>query len=104
MNHRQRKKKLLKYVPRRSTHEATYNGEFRPRDKALYYKDYCCKDCYFDWGRWFEKRHMYKHEAARSNYEGLLKKYWVPVDYYKDIDDEYTEADNQTPAGNQKET
>ena len=87
MNIRQRKKKLLKYIPRRSTHELTYNGEFRPRNNALYYKDYCCKGCYFDWGRWFEKKHMYRHDAAQSNYEGLLKKYWVyPQDYYDDID------------------
>lgn len=67
-----RTKQKLKYAPR--------YGESQ-RKSGLYYKNYCCKDCYFDWGRWFEQQHMYQHDAAQSNYDGLLKKYWKPVEY-----------------------
>lgn len=97
-----RTKHKLKYAPRQSKHEVTIDGRYRPRDNALYYKDYCCRGCYFDWGRWFEKRHMYQHDCAESNYDGLLKKYWVsPSDYREeDLVSYDTETSTETPTGN----
>lgn len=94
MNIRQRKKKLLKYVPRHMP-EVQYLDSRRPRKDAVYYRDWCCKGCYFDWGRGFEGRHLYKHNCAQSNYEGLLKKYWTDPDDYRyeedqELDDERT--------------
>lgn len=72
-----RTKQKLKYAPRFGDNQ---------RSGVIYYKDYCCKGCYFDWGRWFEKRHMYQHDAAQSNYEGILKKYWVYPNNYREQD------------------
>jgi len=46
--------------------------------RAVYYHWYCCEQCYFDWGRYFEKAHLYKHHCSESNFKGLLKKYWKP--------------------------
>jgi len=71
MNIRRQRKKKLALLPREDNYSTP-----RPRKKALYYRDYCCKQCYFDWGRWFAKHHMYLHDCAESNYQGLLKKYW----------------------------
>lgn len=81
-----RLKQKLKVIPR-SHYEYTKNGEVIsrsiPRKNAVYFRYYCCQGCYFDWGRWFEKRYMYKHEFGYANYMGILKKYWdnYKVDY-----------------------
>jgi hypothetical protein len=78
MNIRKQRKRKLKFIPRLIKY---IDGV--PRNNALYYRYYCCKECYFDWGRWFEDRHKYKHNAALSNYEGALKKYWKYVSDYE---------------------
>ena len=83
MNIRQRKKKLLKYAPRHVS-EVQYMNSRRPRKDAVYYRDWCCKMCYFNFGRGFVGRHLYKHDSAQSNYEGLLKKYWTSPKDYRD--------------------
>jgi hypothetical protein len=87
MNQRQRVKQKLKHIPRYSHHEVTSDGRFRPRKNVLYYQDFCCKGCYFDWGRGFISKHLYKHNCAESNYDGLLKQYWI------DANDKYSFTD-----------
>lgn len=84
MNIRKRLKRKLKTIPR-SIREIQYL-EDTPRKNGLYYNSYCCKSCYFDWGRWFEKKHMYKHDSAQSNYDGLLKKYWTSPNDFREED------------------
>ena len=71
-----RLKQKLKYLPRRHFEYDENGDRTKPRKNALYFHYWCCKECYFDWGRWFEKKHMYKHEFGYANYMGLLKKYW----------------------------
>lgn len=66
-------KQRLRNIPRASYHE--YNN--RPRNRATYFSDFCCTGCYFDWGRWYDKKFLYRHDCAKSNYDGKLKKYWV---------------------------
>ncbi len=80
-----RAKRRLEHLPRQ-WYSYTPTGEEikRPRKTAIYYPDWCCQNCYFDWGRWFEKRTMYKHNSAYANYKGLLKKYWKNYDYAKE--------------------
>lgn len=77
MNIRKQRKEKLKHVVR----NVRYDDQCRPRKGMVYYQDYCCRSCYFDWGRGFELRHLYKHNSAESNYDGLLKKYWVEPEY-----------------------
>jgi hypothetical protein len=81
MNIRKQRKEKLKHVIRDSRYEVTMDGRYRPRRNAVYFQDYCCRSCYFDWGRGFEQRSMYKHNSAESNYDGLLKKYWKSPEY-----------------------
>lgn len=75
MNISKRLKRKLKYIPRYNP-----NNDFVPRKDHLYYNQYCCRGCYFGWGRLFEKKHLYKHESAESNYDGIRKEYWVDYD------------------------
>lgn len=78
MNIRKQRKRKLSFVVRSSRY---VEGQRRPRKHAIYYQDYCCRMCYFDWGRGFEVRHQYKHNSAESNYDGILKKYWTSPEY-----------------------
>jgi hypothetical protein len=77
VNNKQRVKRKLRFIPR-LLNEVQYL-DARPRKNAVYFRDFCCDMCYFDWGRWFAKQHMYKHDSAFHNYHGILKKYWVSV-------------------------
>ena len=78
MKIRKRNKNKMKYAPRR-------RGDNTSRSDAVYYEDWCCRQCYFDWGHGFEKRHLFNHPYTESNYLGLLKKYWKTfVVYYAD--------------------
>ena len=63
------------------------------RKDALYYDAYCCETCYWDWGRGFENRHLFKHDCAQSNYDGLLKKYWKTskIDYFAEYPEDQTD-------------
>ncbi len=77
MRNSKKVKQRLKAIPRhwcRFNEDGTENK--RPRYNAIYFTDWCCSDCYFTWGRYWEKRTMYGHNFAYSNYCGLLKKYW----------------------------
>ncbi len=74
MNIRKQRKRKLKFVPRLINYEDTLDG--LPRKNALYYCAWCCKQCYFEWGRYWEMKHLYKHDCAQDNYDGKLKKYW----------------------------
>ncbi len=82
MNIRKRLKNKLKLLPRYSDHQATKSR--RPRKNATYFSDWCCSQCYWDWGRGWDGHYKYRHNCAKSNYDGLLKKYWKPTDNYKD--------------------
>lgn len=71
----------MRYAPRRLGKQA------RPRPDGLYYEDFCCSGCFWDWGVGFARAHLYKHDCTESNYRGLLKKYWKPsYDYFADED------------------
>jgi hypothetical protein len=74
MNIRKQRKRKLKFVPRLIKYEDTFDK--LPRKSALYYSKWCCKQCYFQWGRYWEMKHLYKHDCAQDNYDGKLKKYW----------------------------
>lgn len=77
-------KQRLKNLPRASYHQNSERQ--RPRNDATYFSDYCCKQCYFDWGRWFDKKFRYQHDSAKSNSAGILKQYWKLDDPYYDED------------------
>lgn len=72
MNIRKQRKMKLKYLPR-----------YNQGGEGLY-AGHCCKSCYFGYGRFFSSKHLYKHEAAENNYDGILKKYWKDYDMYGD--------------------
>lgn len=77
-------KQRLKNLPRASYHQ---NSESRrPRETATYFSDYCCQQCYFDWGRFFDRKFRYQHNSAKSNSAGILKQYWKLDDPYYDED------------------
>lgn len=84
--------RVSKRIKQRLKHVVRYwspygeEGEYkeRPRKAAVYTSDWCCPTCWFDWGRYYEKRMLYKHQFAYANYHGLLKKYWWKYDIEKD--------------------
>jgi hypothetical protein len=82
MNRRQRKKIALRHAPRMR------NGASGRKD-GIYFEDYCCPTCYWDWGWAFAGRNKYKTDCTESNYLGLLKKYWKTSqhDYFKEYDE-----------------
>jgi len=82
VNRRQRKKLTLRHCPR------WLNNAPRRKD-GLYFEDWCCEQCYWDWGWSFEGRHCYKTDCRESNYKGLLKKYWKSsdIDYFANVID-----------------
>lgn len=59
------------------------------RRDGVYYEDYCCRGCFWDWGIGFAELHLYKHDCNESNYLGKLKKYWKTsaIDYFSELDD-----------------
>lgn len=75
MKIRKRMKDRMKYAPMYKSVENTSRTR-------LYFNNYCCRSCFFDWGigitYLFEGRSRlcYKHEFTESNYKGLLKKHW----------------------------
>jgi hypothetical protein len=76
MNIRKQRKQKLKYLPR-------YN-----QGGENLYANHCCKSCYFGYGRFFTSKHLYNHDAAEDNYDGLLKKYWKNYSSYGEEDAE----------------
>jgi len=76
MNIRKQRKQKLKYSPR-------YN-----QGGENLYANHCCKSCYFGYGRFFSSKHLYNHDAAEDNYDGLLKKYWKNYSSYGEEDAE----------------
>lgn len=74
MNIRKQRKRKLKFVPRQDSYVDSFFK--RKRKDAVYFRDWCCKECYFQWGRYWELKHLYKHDYAQDNYDGKLKKYW----------------------------
>mgnify|MGYP000196810935 CR=1 FL=1 len=81
MKIRKRNKNRMKYAP-------MHRGLNTQRKGAIYYTDWCCRECYFDWGHGWERRQMYTHDCTESNYLGLLKKYWKSSkpDYFGDFE------------------
>jgi hypothetical protein len=76
MNIRKQRKQKLKYLPR-------YN-----QGGENLFANNCCKSCYFGYGRFFSSKHLYNHDAAEDNYDGLLKKYWKNYSSYGEEDAE----------------
>lgn len=74
----------MRHLPRHSDHEV--GVEKRPRKGATYFGDYCCKGCFFNWGLGWHRTHRHKHGSAEDNYNGTLKKYWKPSDYWAQED------------------
>lgn len=85
MKIRKRNKDKMRYAP-------MYLGKIATgRKDGVYYEDYCCKECFWDWGVGFSgKRFRYKHEYTESNNKGILKKYWKSsyIDHFAELENE----------------
>lgn len=85
MKIRKRNKDKMRYAPK-------WLGSTVGRKDGIYYNDYCCKTCFWDWGFGFANQHLYKTDCTESNYLGYLKKNWVSSRYdYSQTDEEYLE-------------
>lgn len=84
MKIRKRNKDRMRYAPR-------WRGGAPGRKDGLYYEDFCCQGCFWDWGHAFAAQHMYKHDSTESNYLGYLKKNWKSsrIDYFADTEESY---------------
>jgi len=81
----QKAKEKMRYAPRYASDSANR------REDGVYYNDWCCSGCYWDWGRSWSGQNLHNHGSAYSNYQGILKKYWT-----LDRDpDEWTNFDDQ---------
>jgi hypothetical protein len=85
MNHRQKIKRRLKALPR----SLSATDAPRPRQNATYFEDWCCRDCFFWWGRGAAK---HKHGFAQSNFDGALRPFWKKAEPEMDADLLPTEA------------
>lgn len=70
----EKSKAKMRFVPRYKSDQASR------RPEGVYYNDWCCSTCYWDWGRSWEGKHGYNHKCAHSNFQGLLKKHWKQDD------------------------
>lgn len=74
-------KDKLRYTPK------PRNGAPRRKD-GIYYEDYCCSTCFWDWGwTWADGFGNFSHNCTQDNYKGKLKKYWQPskIDFEEKI-------------------
>ena len=83
MNIRRQRKDRMRYAPR-------YRRSAPYRKDGMFYEDYCCQSCFWDWGVGFGAQPLHNHDSGESNYNGALKKYWRSsyIDYFKDVEDD----------------
>lgn len=90
MKIRKKNKDKMRYAPK-------WRGTAPGRKDGLYYEDFCCKGCFWDWGFGFAAQHLYKTECTESNYLGHLKKNWKTsrIDYFADMEEDYEQRQSQ---------